>query len=60
MVARGFKRNTHWKGVKAKVEKVMGTSNVAYKRVKVIGHVVSFAVIILMHTTRNRERMERR
>ena len=45
MVARGFKRNTHWKEIKSKVEEVMGKSGVTNGGVKVIGQMASFAII---------------
>ena len=45
MVTRGFKRNTHWKEIKAKVEGIMGGSRVTYGGVKVIGQMASFAII---------------
>ena len=45
MVARGFKRNTPWKEIKATVEAVMEASRVTYGWVKVIGQMASFAII---------------
>ena len=45
MVTRGFKRNTHWKEIKTKVEGIMGVSGVTYGGVKVIGQMSSFAII---------------
>ena len=45
MIARGFNRNTYWKDIKARVEDVLGVSNITYERVKVIGEKASFAII---------------
>jgi hypothetical protein len=47
MVARGLKRNTHWKEIKSKVEEVMGKLRVTNGGVKVIGQMASFAIIRL-------------
>ena len=44
-VAMRFKRNTHWKNIKSKVEEVMGKSRVTNGGVNVIGQMASFAII---------------
>ena len=45
IVTRGLKRYTYWKEIKTEVDAIMGVSGVTNGGVKVIGQMLSFAII---------------